>query len=118
MRFKLDENLPTSAAHVLTSEGHNVETAAEESLEGAVDSAIFAACQEEGRVLVTLDTDFADIRAYPPGTHQGVMVLRPGRDAIPLVLEALRRAVSLLTTEPISGGLWIVEASRVRIRVP
>ena len=82
------------------------------------DMTKFSPAHQEGRVLVTLDTDFADIRAYPPGPHQGVMVLRPGRDAIPLALEALRRAVSLLTTEQISGGLWIVEASRVRIRVP
>jgi predicted nuclease of predicted toxin-antitoxin system len=33
---------------------------------GAEDSAIALKAQGEGRVLITLDLDFANIRAYPP----------------------------------------------------
>ena len=32
--------------------------------------------REDGRVLVTLDNDFADIITYPPDTTEGNIVLR------------------------------------------
>ncbi len=32
-------------------------------------------CCAEGRALITLDLDFADIRAYPPEEYQGLIVL-------------------------------------------
>ena len=66
-RFKLDENIPRSVEPVLREVGHDAETARSEGLAGAPDPDLLAACSAEDRVLVTLDLDFADIRAYPPG---------------------------------------------------
>ena len=77
LRFKLDENLPRRIESALRDLGHDVETALSEGLAGASDPDLLAACIAEHRVLVTLDLDFADIRAYPPGSHRGVWVLRP-----------------------------------------
>lgn len=34
-------------------------------------------CVKEGRILLTLDLDFADIRVYPPQALPGLVVLRP-----------------------------------------
>ena len=73
-------------------------------------------CQEEGRVLVTLDMDFADIRAYPPSGFPGIIVLRLGRQDRLHVLNVFTRALALLHTDPLEGRLWIVEEDRVRIR--
>jgi hypothetical protein len=43
----------------------------EEHLGGSRDPKLASVCQEEERVLVTLDTDFADIQAYPPEQFPG-----------------------------------------------
>lgn len=62
MRFKLDENLPRAARDRLSVRGWDVHDVFDEHLGGALDEAIQAACEGEARILVTLDTDFADIR--------------------------------------------------------
>jgi predicted nuclease of predicted toxin-antitoxin system len=79
-------------------------------------STILDVCLKEDRVLVTLDLDFADIRLYPPPSHSGIWVLRPGTQSIQNALFALRGALALLGKEPAANRLWMVEASRIRIR--
>ena len=32
--------------------------------------------QREGRILITQDLDFSDIRKFQPGTHYGIVVVR------------------------------------------
>ncbi len=66
MKFKVDENLPVEIADLLRSAKHDVTTVHSQRLMGAVDPRIIAICREEGRVLVTLDLDFSNVRAYPP----------------------------------------------------
>jgi len=90
--------------------------ALDERLGGQSDTAVFAACQREARVLVTLDLDFADIRQYPPGQHAGVWVLRPSTQSVTHLLELIRGGLELHARESSEGRLWIVEPGRVRIR--
>lgn len=66
MQFKVDENLPLEVAELLRQAGYAAATVFEQQLGGEADADIASVCQQEGRALVTLDTDFADIRAYPP----------------------------------------------------
>jgi predicted nuclease of predicted toxin-antitoxin system len=66
MRFKVDENLPIEVAALLRDAGHEADTVMDEGLGGAIDDSIANRCREEDRVVVTLDVDFANIRAYPP----------------------------------------------------
>jgi hypothetical protein len=65
VKIKLDENLSVEAAVALRARGHDAATVLEQSLGGCRDPVVLAACQNEGRVIVTLDTDFANIVAYP-----------------------------------------------------
>lgn len=76
MRVKLDENLPASLGEVLTTHGHDVDTVLAEDLAGHPDPDVAAAVKTDQRFLITLDKGFGDIRAYPPGTHPGILVLR------------------------------------------
>ncbi|MHB1928507.1 MAG: DUF5615 family PIN-like protein [Acidimicrobiales bacterium] len=76
MRFKLDENLPYRAARMFVEAGHEADTVYDEDLAGQPDEVVLAAAISEDRVLVTLDLDFSDLRAYPIGTHCGIVVLR------------------------------------------
>ena len=116
MNFKIDENLPTEFVDILSDMGYSSDTIVHENLGGADDTAIAAICVKEGRILVTLDLDFADIRSYPPQAFPGFVVLRPRiQDKLHLI-ELLRSVLPLLSIEPLQNRLWIVDESGVRIR--
>jgi predicted nuclease of predicted toxin-antitoxin system len=116
MRAKLDENMPLEAVAVLEDAGWECSTVFDEGLSGAADPRLSEACRVEGRVLFTLDLDFADIRAYPPETHPGIVALRPADPGRNSVLGLLARAVGVLTRDWVGQRLWIVEPDRIRIR--
>ena len=118
LRHKLDKNLPRRVEPALRALGHDVETVVAEGLSGSSDPAVLAACNSEARVLVTLDLDIADIRAYPPGSHHGIWVLRPARQGFQNVLNLMLAGVRLAATERAEGQLWVVDEFRIRIREP
>jgi hypothetical protein len=66
MRLKLDENLPVEATRLLRASGHDAWSVVDQHLQGTADDALDRVCRDEGRILVTLDLDFSDIRSYPP----------------------------------------------------
>jgi predicted nuclease of predicted toxin-antitoxin system len=116
VRFKLDENLPRDAVALLRDAGHDVQTVLEERLGGSADPMVLDVCRTEGRVLITFDLDFSDIRLYPPATHKGIWVLRPQTQSIDSTLALLKGALGVLKTESTHSRLWIVESGQVRIR--
>ena len=93
MKVKLDENLGRTPQRFLEGEGHDVDNVYDEELSGASDPEVGEAAQAEGRFLVTLDTDFADVRQYPPGTHAGILLLRPRSRGRAAATALLRRVV-------------------------
>ena len=109
MRIKVDEDLPPAVTERLRDAGHDAAGVVEQGMSGWKDPGLWEAVQKEGRFLVTSDKGFGDIRAYPPGTHAGILVLRPDQDGIrPLVeltllvlerarLDDLARLVSVAT---------------------
>ncbi|MGH2749906.1 MAG: DUF5615 family PIN-like protein [Actinomycetota bacterium] len=115
MRLKLDENLGRSIADLLRGAGHDVATVFDEGLASAPDPRIYEVCQEEFRVLVTLDLDFANLLRFDPSLCPGIAVLRvptlPGRRDLE---EGSRTLIAGLERSDISGRLWIVERTRVR----
>lgn len=116
MRFKLDENLPMEAALLFREAGYNAATVLDQKMSGEPDHALAGACLREARALVTLDTDFADLRTYPPEKYAGLLVLRLRQQDKPHVVRVLRRLIPLLDREPLDGRLWIVEEERIRVR--
>ena len=116
MLFKVDENLPVEVAQVLREAGHEAVTVLDQHLGGSADALIASICQQEERTLVTLDLDFADIRAYPPADYTGVIVFRLRRQDKPHILEVCARMIPLLAHQPLTQRLWIVEEDRIRIR--
>ena len=116
MKFKLDENLPVSLVGVLSEAGHEAITVADQQLSGESDRTIATVCQQEDRVLLTLDTGFADIRSYPPQEFPGIIVLRLRRQDALHVVSAIKRIVPLLDERPVSQMLWVLEEHRIRFR--
>jgi len=116
MKFKVDENLPVELAEQLRAARHDALTVNDQGLKGSQDSDLARVCKSEERILVTLDTDFADLRLYPPEKHSGLLVLRLARQDKPHVLAVFRRILKVLAEEPIVGHLWVVDEVRIRIR--
>ena len=116
MRFKFDENLPADAAGILREAGHDVATVLEQGLKGTSDDSLASVCTSEGRVLVTLDVDFADITAYPPRDHAGIVVLRLPRQDKFSILSVMRTLSAIVESQTVDRKLWIVEGERIRVR--
>ena len=116
MRFKLDENLPVELAEVFREAGHDAVTVVDQGMEGARDSDLASVCLDEGRVIVTFDLDFADIRAYPPSAYPGLVVFRLDSQARDHIAAAATRLLEVLAGVTLDGQLWIVEESRIRVR--
>ena len=116
MKFKLDENLDVRAEAALSGAGHDVATVVGQDLGGAADPVIAEAVGAEARVLVTLDRGFADIRAYPPGTHPGIVVLRLRRQGLASVIAALELLAGYEGLAGIGGCTVIVSDADVRVR--
>lgn len=114
--FKIDENLPVEAAGLLRQAGYDVRTVLEQGIGGSPDLDVATVCQREQRALITLDKDFADIRAYPPGEYDGLIVLRILHQDKPSVLALMERLLPLLARESLARHLWIVDERHVRIR--
>jgi hypothetical protein len=88
LKVKLDENIPGAIAELMRAREFDVDTVLEESLGGRSDPDVLAAATAEGRMLMTLDRGFGDVRSYPPGSHPGIVVLRPDPDhGQPLILK-------------------------------
>jgi predicted nuclease of predicted toxin-antitoxin system len=115
-KLKVDENLPADVAATLARAGHDVATVLDQGMGGAPDTQVADRCQTEGRAIVTLDADFADIRSYPPHDFPGLVVLRLKRQDKPHVLEVCERLGAALSSRKLEGTLWIVEGERIRIR--
>lgn len=118
MLVKLDENLGRSHASHLQKSGYQADRVTEEGLAGKSDTVVWQRACEERRFFVTLDTDFADIRSYPPGSHEGILLLRPRNRSSATVLQVLRRALTEYLLESLRGCLTVATESHTRIRRP
>ena len=114
MRIKTDENIHPGIAEYLTAAGHDAVTVWDEALQGTSDEKLISICRQEGRILFTLDLDFANIRAYPPSESAGIVVFRLASQSRQSVLRAVERLRPLLSSQVIDRRLWIVDEDRVR----
>ena len=76
-----------------------------ENLAGAPDFQIASACRTEARALLTLDLDFANIAAYPPHEHSGIIVLRPHSQSVTLIHALIEKNTCRLNLRNTGGGI-------------
>lgn len=116
MRVKVDEDLPRAAVQMLRDRGYEAVSVIEQGMGGWKDPALWQAVQAEQQFLVTADKGFADIRLYAPGTHAGVLLLRPDQDGIRPVIELLERVLASYDLEALTRTVTVVTPRNVRIR--
>ena len=118
MRLKLDENITVAAKGPLVAAGHDVDTVADEKLVGRPDPVVLAGAVADDRALVTFDLGFGDPRAYPPGAHRGVIILRL-RDQQPAnLVSVVQRLLENHDLDELAGCIVVVTETLVRIRRP
>ena len=118
MRLKLDENLPHDLADDLTRRGHDVDTVLDEHLGGRKDPIVVQAATDDDRMVITLDRGVGDIRSFPPGSHAGVVVLRPTSQDPGSIRTLVDRLIDAHDLEEFRRCVAIVEPQRVRVRRP
>ncbi|HKS22801.1 MAG TPA: DUF5615 family PIN-like protein [Thermoanaerobaculia bacterium] len=116
MQFKIDENLPDELSALLRENGWDSTTIVEQDISGADDPKVASVCDGEDRILITFDTGFANIRAYPPADHPGYIVFRLAHQDKPHVLRIAAQVVAKLRDRGLRNELWVVDESRIRIR--
>lgn len=90
----------------------------EESLGGRDDPTVLSAAIDEGRLLLTLDRGFGDVRAYAPGTHPGIIVLRPDDQRVPTVVAMVEMIVDHHDVDELAGCITVVQRNVLRVRRP
>ncbi len=116
MKVKLDENMPAAMATLLRDAGHDVSTVADQGLGGAGDPQVLQAAVNEGRLLITFDLHFADVRRYPAGSHAEIVVFRLQDQRWVMLERPARRLVESDALPRVAKGLAIVDEVRIRIR--
>lgn len=115
---KLDENLGLSAVALLRDAGYVVDRVHDQGLSGAADEVVWQRVCAENRFFVTLDLDFSDVRRFPPGSHVGILLLRPRSRGRRDVLDILKRVLAEQTLERLRGCLVVADQGYTRIRRP
>jgi predicted nuclease of predicted toxin-antitoxin system len=113
----IDEDLPRPLADVLRAAGHDALDMRDIGLRGQPDRIVFERAQAERRALVTGDLGFANILAFPAGTHFGIVVARlPNELAVADVNRIMAMALREISETELAGSLMIVDERRIHIR--
>lgn len=107
-----DENIPKAVNASLVEWGFNVSVVDQ----GAADSEIAKRARREKRILITFDSDFANILVYPPQILFGIIRINihpQFKDTVIFSLQNVFR--SFQTQKSLRGKLIIAEAVNFRV---
>jgi len=116
MQIKVDEDLPRHVVTMLREKSYLADSVVEQGMSGWKDAELWQSIQVESRFLVTGDKGFADIRLHPPGSHSGIMLLRPDQDGIRPILELLEKVLQSYDITALAGTITVVTPRGVRVR--
>jgi len=83
---------------------------------GLKDPELWPLVQMEAIYFITADKGFGDIRLYPPGTHAGILVLRPNRQSLTEFRLLVELVLSKYSLDTLVGTVAVVTPRGVRIR--
>ena len=69
------------------------------------------------RVLITLDQGMGDIRAYTPGSHAGIVVLRLPDQSAAAVTQAITDLASFAEPTTLAGAIAVLQRGLLRIAI-
>jgi predicted nuclease of predicted toxin-antitoxin system len=116
LRILLDENLSLQQAVVLRRDGHDAVAVTEAGLSGASDDRVREFAIHSGRVLITLDADFANVLRFPPVGTPGIIRLKIHPPREEGIRQLIRRTLDLLKDASVEGCLAVSDGKMIRIR--
>lgn len=116
MRFLVDMSLAVRVAEWLRAEGHDAVHLREEKLDRLPDDAVFAKAADEGRIILTCDLDFGEIRAFSAGKEVSVVVFRMASARASRVIARLAKVMAESAPALEDGAIVVVEEMRHRVR--
>ena len=94
----------------MTSIQHSMKVSAR-----ATDKEVLREASEQSRILFTLDTDFLNLKSYPPKEHSGVVVFRPKRQGALEIIKVVKDFVRSADLRKYRRRTAVVERTRIRI---
>ncbi len=83
---------------------------------GAQDDEVFTYAQSSSAMLLSPDLEFGDLRRFPPGSHQGILIVRMPRVAAPAMVQEVMRLLLQTGEASLAGAVAILEPGHIRIR--
>ena len=116
MRILVDENIQEPTLRFLRELGYDVLGVNEAGLKSASDADVFRQAQQEQRVVLTYNGDFADIRDLTGKNHHGVIRLRIENQRVGYAHPLLKEALEKIQDMNLHNTLVTVMDDRLRIR--
>ena len=116
MKFFLDENITLQLKGIILEQGYEVTDVYQQKLSGADDKSIIWWCKKEKYVLITNDTDFENIYAYPPNTHPGIIIFRLKSQGAAMVTKAFQSFLEKVDLTRITGTITIIGPEWITVR--
>jgi predicted nuclease of predicted toxin-antitoxin system len=114
--IKLDEDLSPMVGAPLAAAGHTVRTVVEQGWGGLKDPQLWPKVVAEGPLFLTGDKGFGDLRAYPPGSHPGIVLLRPDRESVVQFRRLVERLLAAHSLDLLQGSVTVVTFRSIRVR--
>lgn len=116
LKFLLDANLPRTLNNFLKNQGYNVKDIRDFLAPDTPDEDISKIAQQEGRILLTRDLDFANILLYPPSQYPGIIVLKTKGLKTEAMKAILTSLIETMKPQEFKHSLIILEPHKVRIK--
>lgn len=118
LKFFADHCIPNSLIESLTSDNYQVFRLREHLPTNARDIEVIKKANEMAAILISLNSDFADIITYPPSEYLGIIALQ-FQDQPKLQSHVLSRLKTYFKKNPemqhYQGKLFVAEPHRIRV---
>jgi len=116
MKFLVDMPVSPRVAAWLNNRGHDAVHASSLGLECASDHELLNRARDQGRVVITADTDFPHLLALSRETAPGIILFRGGDYTQQQMEELLARVLDLLPEEVLARSICVVDRRGLRHR--
>jgi len=114
MKFLTDENIATSVVRDLRKKGFDVKDVKESNLQGATDKELLHIANQEQRIIITHDKDFAQVIGSNI-THKGIILMRLRTQHATRVSQVLLHALDMPLAEKFNDKLVVVSETTITI---
>jgi predicted nuclease of predicted toxin-antitoxin system len=117
LKFLVDNALPPKLAELLVAAGYDAVHVRAYGMQDSKDQAILVRAEEEERIIVSADTDFAAILASQALSQPSFILFRdPNFLRAQDYADALLPALPTLESEVLAGCVAVFRSGRLRIR--